>query len=467
MKPNVIFILVDDLGYGDLGKYNPNESLSPHIDSLMDEGVCFSQCYAGSPVCNPSRASLLTGRYPMKTGSVDTLEWRGLERLNLEEITMADYFKAGGYKTGIVGKWHLGAFDMKYHPQNRGFDETVCFRGGMHDYYDWRLEYGNSIKRGDGRYLTDLWTDEAVDFIKRNSKEPFFLHLAYNAPHTPLQVPGEEAEPFLQKGCYNESVSALYGMIKRMDKGIGRVMEEVKNQGLDENTIIIFSSDNGPQFEYGTNHGGNDANDSLERFNCNLHGSKGTVYEGGIKVPQIIRWNNTIKAGTSDNDMFHFCDWLPSLKSLCSLPSLEKGKELDGVDFSERIMGKAGGDSPARFWQWNRYSPVPGCNTAIRDGKWKLVLPEIPEAMEVFDIQWLNKSMYEPEYFIERGIIMDEDPPRTISSPLKAELYDIESDPGETNDLADENRELVGLLENKLSSWFESEYKEYSKVSRS
>lgn len=464
MKPNVLFVLVDDLGYGDLGAFNPHENMSPCIDNLMEEGLCFSQCYAGSPVCNPSRASLLTGRYPLKTGSIDTLEWRGLERLHLDEITMADYFKAGGYKTGIVGKWHLGAYDMAYHPMNRGFDETVCFRGGMHDYYDWRLEYGDSIKRGDGRYLTDLWSDEAVNFIRRNKDEPFFLHLAYNAPHTPLQVPGEEAADFRESGKYNDSVSNLYGMIRRMDKGLERVLAELKTQGLDENTIVIFSSDNGPQFDNGSRNGGSADNDSLERFNCNLHGSKGTVYEGGIKVPQVVRWNGTVSPGTVNNDMFHFVDWLPTLKNICGLPEIAEGKALDGTDFSGRLKGDTTAPASARFWQWNRYSPVLGCNTAIRDGKWKLVMPEIPEAMEVFDGQWLKTSMYEPEYFIENGIITDPDPERSVGDPLEPELYDIDADPGELKNIAAENPDLVNNMKTRLFNWFESEMREYNTI---
>jgi len=200
---------------------------------LMSESVCFTQHYTGSPVCNPSRACLLTGRYPHRTGSVDTLEWRGLERLALRERTLADMLKRAGYATGLVGKWHLGAFDNRYHPCNRGFDEAVCFRGGMHDYYDWRLEYGTDVVRyGDGTYLTDLWTTEACDFLRRHREEPFFLHVTYNAPHTPLQVPQEEADLFLGKDGLNWGVATLYGMIHRMDSGIGQLLATLDDLGL-------------------------------------------------------------------------------------------------------------------------------------------------------------------------------------------------------------------------------------------
>src|SRR5512137_4469 len=195
-RPNVVFILVDDMGYGDFSAFNGGLSNTPTLDALMQESVCLTQHYTGSPVCNPSRAALLTGRYSHRTGSLDTLEWWGLERLALRETTLADVFKAAGYATGLVGKWHLGSFDPRYHPNRRGFDEAVCFRGGMHDYYNWRLEFNETVRRADGRYLTDLWSEEAVKFIGRHRDEPFFLHVTFNAPHTPLEAPPDEIKPF-------------------------------------------------------------------------------------------------------------------------------------------------------------------------------------------------------------------------------------------------------------------------------
>ena len=143
-RPNIVFILADDMGYGDFSAFNDGLTKTPTLDELMGEGICLTQQFTASPVCNPSRAALMTGRYPHRTGSVDTLEWRGLERLALRETTIADVLKAAGYTTGLVGKWHLGAFDRRYHPMRRGFDETVCFRGGMHDYYRWRIEHGET-----------------------------------------------------------------------------------------------------------------------------------------------------------------------------------------------------------------------------------------------------------------------------------------------------------------------------------
>ena len=306
-RPNVIFILVDDMGYGDFSAFNGGLSNTPTLDALMHESVCLTQHYTGSPVCNPSRAALLTGRYSHRTGSLDTLEWWGLERLALRETTLADVFKAAGYATGLVGKWHLGSFDPRYHPIRRGFDEAVCFRGGMHDYYNWRLEFNETVRRADGRYLTDVWAEEAVKFIGRHRDEPFFLHVTFNAPHTPLEAPLDEIKPFTDKGQFNLGVSMIYAMIHRMDTGVAAILDALTRHGLTENTIVVFCSDNGPQF-------GGQGEHATTRFNCHFNGAKGTTYEGGIRVPAIIRWPaGGLSGGRQVTEMVHMTDWFPTL----------------------------------------------------------------------------------------------------------------------------------------------------------
>lgn len=445
-RPNIVFILADDLGYGDFSAFNGGLSETPVLDGLLQESVCFTQHYAASCVCNPSRAALLTGRYPHRTGSIDTLEWRGLERLALRETTLADLLRRAGYVTGLVGKWHLGAFDPRYHPMARGFDEAVCFRGGMHDYYQWRLEFGYSVVRADGRYLTDVWTEEAVQFIQRHRHEPFFLHLTYNAPHTPLQAPEEEVRPFLEKGLFNRGVSTLYGMIRRMDRGIGRVLETLRRLGLEENTIVLFTSDNGPQF-------GGQGEEKLDRFNCQFRGAKGSVYEGGIRVPMLVRWPAGAQGRREVHEMVHMCDWFPTLLAAVGLEP-PRELRLDGVNVLPLLRGEPAQVQTRRFWQWNRYTPLVTCNAAIRDGDWKLVRPAIREAMEVPDIHWLRVSMYEPEYFIQNGILRGE-PERHVPPPPPPELFNLREDPLEQHNLADKYPSRVRSLLCALETWFE------------
>lgn len=446
-RPNVVFILVDDMGYGDFSAFNGGLSQTPTLDALMTESVCFTQHYTGSPVCNPSRACLMTGRYPHRTGSIDTLERRGLERLALRETTLADMMSRAGYATGLVGKWHLGAYDPRYSPTRRGFDEAVCFRGGMHDYYDWRLEFNDQAVRSDGRYLTDVWAEEATGFIQRHQHEPFFLHVTFNAPHSPLQVPEAEVEPFEDLDV-TPGVKTLYGMIRRMDKAVARILETLDRCGLRDNTIVCFCSDNGPQF-------GGQGDHRLNRFNCHFHGAKGSAYEGGIRVPLLLRWPEQLEGGRQVDEMVHMADWLPTLLAMTGVALPENNQPLDGVNVWPLIRGDGGGNCTKRFWQWNRYTPLVECNAAVRDGDWKLVRPAIAEAMAVPDIQWLQTSMYEYEYFVEHGIITEPDPPREVPPPPEAELYSITEDPLEQENLAAQHPEVTRRMLRDLESWFE------------
>lgn len=446
-RPNLLFILVDDMGYGDFSAFNGGQSRTPALDALMTESVCFTQHYSASPVCNPSRACLLTGRYPHRTGSIDTLEWRGLERLALRETTLADMLKRAGYATGLVGKWHLGAFDPRYSPTRRGFDDAVCFRGGMHDYYDWRLEFNDQPQQADGRYLTDVWTEEAVGFLERHHREPFFLHVTFNAPHTPLQVPEQEVVPFADLDV-TPGVKTLYGMISRMDKSVARILETLDRCGLRDNTIVCFCSDNGPQF-------GGQGDDCLNRFNCGFNGAKGSVYEGGIKVPLLLRWPEQLQGGRTIDHMVHMADWVPTLLAMMEVPLPDGNLPLDGVNVWPMIQGRLEAGAPRRCWQWNRYTPLVECNAAIRDGEWKLVRPALNEAMAVPDIQWLHTSMYEYEYFVEHGIITEPDPPRDVPPPPPPELYNIVDDPFEQTNVAAQHPEIASRLLCDLENWFE------------
>ncbi len=448
-RPNIVEIVADDMGYGDFGCFSEGRTQTPAIDRLVGEGICLRQQYTASPVCNPSRATLLTGRYPHRTGSIDTLEWHGLERLALRETTLADVLGAAGYRTAHVGKWHLGAFDPRYHPMRRGFDEAVCFRGGMHDYYQWRVEFGPDIRRSDGRYLTDVWTEEACGFLGRQKRgRPFFLQVMYNAPHTPLQCPEEDVRPFAETGNYTRGVSTVYGMVRRMDRGIGRILETLAAQGFEDNTLVLFTSDNGPAF-------GGEGDNCQTRFNCNWRGAKGLTYEGGIRVPAVLRWPGRFAPGRAVDEMVHFADWFPTLLAAAGLEVPADNLPVDGVNVLPVLMGEGGEVCTRRFWQWNRYTPLVTCNAAVRDGDWKLVRPRIDEAFKVPNIHWLWVSMYGPEHFEYYGILGGAEPARDVPPPPPAQLFDLAADPLEQNDLAEAEPDRAHRMLRDLETWFE------------
>lgn len=446
-RPNVLILLADDMGYGDLGVFGDGSPRTPALDALAADGLCLTQHYSASPVCAPARAALLTGRYAHRTGAIDTFEGRGLDRLALREATMADLFRRAGYATGLIGKWHLGALDARYHPRARGFDEFVGFRGGWSDYYDWRLDHNGGSRRGDGRYLTDVFAAEATDFIRRHRSAPWLLHVHFNAPHFPFQAPEEAVRPFQERGGLTPTLAVLYGMIARMDEGIARILETLRSEGLREDTIVLFASDNGPQL-------GGQGERCIDRYNGGWRGAKGLVFEGGIRVPAIVRWPAGLPGGGARLDgMVHFADWLPTLLELAGVaerPSLP----LDGRSALPLLRGEQGGIDPLRFWQWNRYTPVPTCNAAVRDGRWKLVRPAIREAMAIdpADGEMDRRLKYEPEGITD--IRRDPEPERTIPAPAPPLLFDLVTDPAERTDLAAVEPARAARLLTALEAWF-------------
>ncbi len=446
-RPNIIFILADDMGYGDMSRFNGGLSQTPVLDALADEGVCLTQHYAASPVCNPSRASLLTGRYPHRTGSIDTLDHLGGERLSRRERTIADILKNSGYATGLVGKWHNGTIGEAYHPNRRGFDEFFGFRGGWQFYFEPRLERNGQPLRPTGRYLTDLLTDEAVAFVTRHQHQPFFLHLAYNCPHFPIEAPEADLAPFAATGRFTRGVSTLYGMIHNMDRNIGRLLEALEHLGLRDNTIVLFTSDNGPDF-------GGEGENALRRFNCNYHGAKTLVYEGGIRLPMLIRWPAGLPRGQAVDAMVHLTDWLPTLLKMTGTTLPPDNLALDGWDISPLLRGEKGQTNPRRFWQWNRYYPYAGSNAAMRDGDWKLVRPVAPQTYRPDDGPLDLRHRQEPGCFTE----IVPTPPRAEFSygpPLPAELYNLRTDPEERRDLARQEPQRAARMLRDLENWFE------------
>ncbi len=464
--PNVVLIVADDMGYGDFEVFSEGRVKSPNLDRLVSEGICMQQHYSGSPICSPARASLLTGRYPHRSGAITQHDLFGLDRIALRETTMADCFRAAGYRTGLVGKWHNGSLDARFEPNARGFDEFFGFCGGWSDYYDYRIQIDERTEPGDGTYMTDLLTGRACEFVDRHQADPFFLMLAYSAPHSPFQAPQDVVDRYLDKG-YDRITATTYAMIEIMDEGVGRLMERLDEVGIAENTVVLFTSDNGPAFfnpPFMLQTGEDSYN---ERFNAGLNGSKGWVYEGGIRVPMVVRFPARFPAGVMNHDLAHFTDWLPTLLSLCSVPNVGDCA-LDGRDLSPQLTGSPLNEPPRRFWQWNFYYPSIETNAAVRDGDWKLVRPMISGTR-----YYKNPDLYagpedaaRTEAFIEADIRRREDPgalleplpvPRIKYPPAEApELYNLAADPGEIHNLADDHPDRVHHLLTELETWFES-----------
>ena len=464
-KTNVLLIVADDMGYGDFGIFSEGRVKTPHLDRLVSEGICLKQHYSASPICSPARASLLTGRYPHRTGAITQHDMFGLDRIAMREKTIADTFQAAGYSTGLIGKWHNGSLDRRYEPNARGFEEFVGFCGGWSDYYKWHLRINDSLSKGNGEYMTDVLTNKACEYLNRHRNDPFFLMLTYTAPHSPFQAPKNLIDYYLDKGF--ERITAItYAMIEAMDTGIGKVLEQLEREGLDENTIVMFTSDNGPAFfnpPFMLEAGENPFN---ERFNVGLRGSKGWVYDGGIRIPMVLRWPAGLASNQFNYNLIHFTDWLPTLASMCEI-DLITNLILDGFDVSAQLKGEDPAEEPRRFWQWNFYYPSIATNAAVREGNWKLVRPMISGTRF-----YANEELYVSKEdvamasaFIEADIKHKENPtsvkdllpvPRMkIFPPEEPELFDLSSDPGEQNNLASEHPSRVRKMLRELETWFE------------
>lgn len=444
-RPNILFILSDDQGYGDLGCFGNTHIATPHLDALAKGGVRLTQHYAASPLCAPARAGLLTGRYNHRTGALSVESNRGIDRIHLRERTLGDYFHQAGYATGYVGKWHNGLFDRRHHPNSRGFQEFAGFLNGGMDYWDWILDIDGQPRRRDGRYLTDVFTGEACGFIARHAAEPFCLFLAYNAPHQPLQAPEEDIRPFAQTGRFTPAVSTLYGMIRRMDAGIGRLIDSLRTHGLLGNTLVVFTSDNGPVL-------GGEGGGCLARYNGPFRGQKNWVLEGGLRVPAIAHWPAGLPANREHHGLVHHCDWLPTLLSAACInaaPSLP----LDGLDHLAAIQGENEPVDPVRFWQHNRYAPFPHVNAAMRDGPWKLLFdyPEAARRKLPEDNDWYRRMFREPHF--ETGVDLHEIRLEGVE-PGPPQLYHLGDDPHEQHDLAAVHPQRLAAMQRAYDTWF-------------
>ena len=342
--PNIILIMADDQGWGDLSHSGNTNLSTPNIDALGNNGVSFEHFYVQA-VCSPTRAELLTGRYAARTGVYSTSA--GGERFNLGETTIAEIFKQAGYKTAAYGKWHNG-MQPPYHPNARGFDDYYGFASGhWGNYFSPMLEHNGKIVKGKG-FLADDLTDHGLDFIDKNKKEPFFLYLPYNTPHSPMQVPdtfwdrlknkklgmtyhGTEKEP-------ENFTKAALAMVENIDWNVGRINNKLKELDLEENTIVIYLSDNGP---------------NGWRWNGGMRGKKGSTDEGGVRTPFFIKWKNHIPEGLSINHIAGAIDILPTLASLANI-KVKTEHPIDGVDLKPLLFDESANWKPrvlVNHWQ--------------------------------------------------------------------------------------------------------------------
>ncbi|MCI0459829.1 MAG: sulfatase [Gemmataceae bacterium] len=396
-KPNIIIFLADDLGYADVGFHGCKDIPTPHIDALARGGVRFTSGYVSGPYCSPTRAGLLTGRYQNRFGH--EFNPGAKQGMPLSETTIANRLRALGYTTALVGKWHLGPDKM--HPTERGFQHFFGFLGGAHSYFPGKGKNSGGIQRGkkgvdEQEYLTDALAREAVGFIDKHAKDPFFLYLAFNAVHTPMHA----TDKYLDRvpKVADEQRRTYAAMLMAMDDAIGRVIAKLREKGLEEDTLIFFLSDNGGPTMQGTTING--------AINFPLRGSKRQLLEGGVRVPFVMYWKGRLPAGKTYDHPVIALDICPTVLAAAGTKAPPAAK-LDGVNLLPYVEGKMkGAPHEALFWRF-------GEQMAMRKGDWKLV--------------------------------------RYDTTGIK--LYNLKDDIGEKNDLAAQRPELVREMRAEWDRW--------------
>ncbi|PWJ37946.1 arylsulfatase [Sediminitomix flava] len=417
-RPNVILIITDDQGYGDIAAHGNKVVSTPNIDQLFQESTRLSNFHV-SPTCAPSRAGIMTGKYPNRVGVWHTVMGRSI--LYEQEKTMANVFRDNGYATGLFGKWHLGD-NYPYSPQFRGFQEVLTHgAGGVGQTPDyWNNDYFDDVYLRNGKeeevngYCTDVWFKEALSFIEKNkdNKQPFFCYISTNAPHGPLNVPMEYAQPYLENGVAKDRAK-FYGMITNIDDNLGALRNQLEDWKIADNTILIYMTDNGTA--YGAAFKGSELKNG---FNANMRGKKGSAYDGGHRVPFYIHWKDgKIDTGRDIDALTAHIDILPTLIGLCNLE--QTTINFDGDDLSEAIKGKE--EIKDRI--------------LIGDSQ-RLEYPE----------KWRNSYTMTKEWRLING----------------KELYNIKQDPSQSNDIAAEHSGMVKRLRKAYETNWEDQKKSFS-----
>jgi len=419
--PNIVIIFTDDQGYQDVGCYGSPNIKTPHLDQMAKEGIRFTNFYVSQPVCSASRASLLTGCYPNRLGIHGAYSPYVGKGLNPKEETIAEILKPLGYATAIYGKWHLGS-EPELLPTRQGFDEYlgIPYSNDMWPYHPWQGTVFNfpnlplvenetvidTLK--DQSHITNLYTKRAVEFIQKNKNQPFFLYVPHSMPHVPL---------FASDKFKGKSEAGLYGdVIEEIDWSVGEILKTLEENGLEENTLVIFTSDNGPWLPYGTHSG-----KALP-----LREGKGTAWEGGVRVPCIMQWKGKIESGQTIKETAMTIDILPTISKLTSAKLPER--TIDGKDMSHLLMGKT--DTPPHheayyfYYHRNQLQAVMSGN-----GRWKLYFPH--------QYRSLNGRVGTDD-----GLPIDYEQNKVI----EMELYDLENDISETKNVIAEHPEIVEEL---------------------
>jgi arylsulfatase len=428
-RPNIILIMADDMGYGDLGYHDNPYIHTPNLDVLAGESVNFKNFYV-SPVCAPTRASLLTGRYSIRTGVFDTYSGGAIMAAN--EITIAESLEESGYKTGLFGKWHLGD-SYPSRPQDQGFQESVWHLSGgigqvgdVFNYYAADSSYFNPVLYKNGKqfksngYCTDVFTSEAINFIEQNKEDQFFAYVSYNAPHTPLQVPQEyldkyqhltfDSTYYKSRGIYEHKKSKndlnaakkVYAMVSNIDDNVGRIIQSLKSNNLWDNTIVIFMTDNGPE---------------QWRYTGGYRGKKSMVREGGIHVPFFMKLPET-NFKQVDAVSAHI-DVMPTLLELCDVKQINKSK-FDGLSLVSHILENKHLPKRTLFFEWQRGYPEKYQNMAVFKDNFKLI-GDVKEAANINQF----------------------------------ELYNLKEDPYEATNIVNKNSLKAIELKNELDMWYE------------
>lgn len=413
--PNIIYILTDDLGYGDISCMGQKQFSTPNIDRLASEGLLFTQHYAGSTVCAPSRCSLLTGKHTGHTSVRGNKEVQpvGQHPIPAAAVTLAEQCKKAGYATGAFGKWGLGFPGSEGDPMNQGFDRFYGYncQRNAHTFYPTRLYSDREeFKLGGETYSHDLIMGQALKFIRQHKDEPFFCFMPVTIPHAAMHVPESYMAPFREQfsefedviGKYSgpvvkNPVAAFAGMMVKLDEGVGEILDLLKELGLDENTVIMFTSDNGPHKEGGHRPDVFDSNGPLT-------GLKRSLTEGGIRVPMLARWPGTIKAGTMSDHPSAFWDVMPTL---CELVGVEPPADIDGISFVPTLLGKEQATHDYLYWEFHEQ----GGKRAILQGPWKAIQTNVH---------------------------------KNPAGPVR--LYNIDKDVGEKNDLAAKHPDRVAAM---------------------